>query len=331
MTDSSSGQEFGGPSFDALVSPEPEPPVDDLVVVEDVVTVEDDVSVEDDVTVIDDRSVADEVTVIEDGTLVDSLDRVRLFGLDLVNADGLEPVIEEILHGVRHDGELMPVVLTPNVDIVVHLDQAPSSIEAEMFQRAQLCLPDGQPLVMVSGFLGERLRARLPGSGLFYDLWPRIVEERMPAIVIASSDEISSMLEREHPKAGFIVPPMFDADDQGAIDEIVTEMLEAARAIRPHLILVGIGNPKDARIIASLFDRWDSKLGPKPLCLGLGGSFSMYLGLKKRAPSWIQKVGMEWFYRFLQEPRRLFHRYFVRDMAFFGIVRREWQASRSKR
>lgn len=272
-----------------------------------------------------------EIPPADDLTIVDDLDRVRLFGLDLVNAGSLHPVIEEILHGPRRDDEKLPVVLTPNVDIVVHLDRAPSSIEAEMFRRAQYCLPDGQPLVIVSRLLGERLKARLPGSGLFQHLWPKIVEASVPVMVVASSDDIAGRLEREHPKAGFIVPPMFDADDEGAIAEIVDGMLGAARAGRPDLILVGIGNPKDARIIAALFDRWDSRLGPKPLCLGLGGSFAMYLGLKKRAPDWVQRVGLEWFYRFLQEPRRLFHRYFVRDMAFFGIVRREWQSGRSAR
>lgn len=263
--------------------------------------------------------------------VTDDLERVTLFGLDLVNADSLDPVVEELLYGPRRDDDVLPLVLTPNVDILVHLDEAPDSVEAEMFRRAQYCLPDGQPLVIVSRFLGRRLRARLPGSGLFAELWPRLVAERLPVLVVASSDDVARRLEREHPKAGFIVPPMFDADDEGAITEIVDNLLAAARATRPGIIFVGIGNPKDARIIASLFERWDLRLGPKPLCLGLGGSFAMYLGLKKRAPAWIQTIGMEWFYRFLQEPRRLFHRYFVRDMAFFGIVGREWRRSRAGR
>ncbi len=275
--------------------------------------------------------VVDDVAVVDDVVVVDDLDRASLFGLELVNAASLGPVIDEILDGPRRDDQIQPVVLTPNVDIVVHLDQAPDSVEADLFRRAQFCLPDGQPLVMVSGLLGQRLAARLPGSGLFHDLWPRIVEQNLPALVIASSDDIAARLENEHPKAGFIVPPIFDADDDGAIAEIVDQLLAASRATRPNMVLVGIGNPKDARIIAALFERWDPTLGPKPLCLGLGGSFSMYLGLKKRAPSWIQRIGMEWFYRFLQEPRRLFHRYFVRDMAFFGIVWREWRSGRSSR
>ena len=270
----------------------------------------------------------DESAIKEDLSIVDGLHRTRLFGLDLVNAPSLDPVISEILGGSVCIGDSLPVVLTPNVDIVVQLDQSPGSPEVELFSRAQYCLPDGQPLVMVSRFLGEQIQARLPGSELFQELWPRVVADDIPAVVVASSDKIAGMLEARHPHASCVVPPMFDEDDTDAIADIVTDILAACRAVRPSLIFVGIGNPKDARIISALFDRWDPRLGQKPLCLGLGGSFSMHLGLKRRAPRIIQRVGMEWFYRFLQEPRRLFHRYFIRDMAFIGIVRREWRANR---
>lgn len=273
----------------------------------------------------------DDVTIVDDVTVVDDLERVRLFHLDLVNAESLRPVIREILHGPRRDDEIRPVVLTPNVDILVHLDEHPTSIEADLFRRAQYCLPDGQPLVIVSRLLGKPLAARLPGSGLFGDLWPQLVESGRSVLVVASSDDIAASLGREHPRAGFVVPPMFDVDDDEAIAEIVDDVLAAAMATGPDMVLVGIGNPKDARIITALLDRWETRLGPKPLCLGLGGSFAMYLGLKRRAPAWIQRIGMEWFFRFLQEPRRLFHRYFVRDLAFFGIAAREWRAGRSDR
>lgn len=268
----------------------------------------------------------------DDLRIVDDLDRVKLFGLDLVNASSLEPVVDEILTGPRRDDEVLPVVLTPNVDILVHLDQAqPDAPEVDLFRRAQFCLPDGQPIVAVSRFLRHRLGARLPGSELFERLWPRIVADDVPVIVVASNDLIAQRLEEQHTTGSYIVPPMFDADDDDAIADVVSDILSAVRATRPNLILVGIGNPKDARIISALFHRWETKLGPKPLCLGLGGSFLMQLGMKKRAPSWIQKIGMEWFYRFLQEPRRLFHRYFVRDTAFLGIAYREWRTTKANR
>ncbi len=279
------------------------------------------------------QPVSDEVTVSDDLVVLDDLERVNIFGLDMVNAESLEPVIEEILDGPRRDDHVQPVVLTPNVDILVHLDEDQQSVEADLFRRAQYCLPDGQPLVAVSRLVGQRLGARLPGSGLFAELWPRLVKRSTPVLVVASSDTIAQRLAAEHRAATTMVAPMFAATDDVAIAGIVDEILAAATATAApvDMVFVGIGNPKDARIIAALLDRWDEKLGPKPLCFGLGGSFAMYLGLKKRAPAWVQRIGMEWFFRFSQEPRRLFHRYFVRDMAFIGIARRQWSLTRSGR
>ncbi len=272
-----------------------------------------------------------EAVADDDGVMiVDSLRRTPMFGLRFVNAPDLEPVVDAIMTTPARDDDVVPALLTPNVDIVVHLDRAPGSVEAEMFRRAQYCLPDGAPLVWVSRWLSEPLGARLPGSGLFEALWPRVASERVPCVVVASSDDIAERLKREHPEADVVIPPMFDADDDSALTEIAEQILAAAAGVEPRLVLVGIGNPKDARIIANLLDRWPADLGPKPLCLGLGGSFAMYLGLKRRAPGWVQRIGMEWFFRFAQEPRRLFHRYFVQDMAFIAIVWRAWRARPAK-
>ena len=92
--------------------------------------------------------------------------------------------------------------------------------------------------------------------------------------------------------------------------------------------MLGVGSPKDARVIGAVLDRWGPDLGPRPVMMGFGASFAMYLGLTKRAPAWVQRIGMEWFHRFLHEPRRLFHRYFVRDVGFIPIAWREWRAGR---
>jgi len=120
---------------------------------------------------------------------------------------------------------------------------------------------------------------------------------------------------------------VFDEADDEAIEEIVTDMLDnAAQGSAPRFVLLGLGHPKDALLSRRLLERWPAGLGPRPLCCCLGGSFAMYTGLKRRAPQWMQDAGLEWFYRFLQEPRRLFRRYFVRDTAFFGIVLRAYRS-----
>lgn len=255
----------------------------------------------------------------------DGLDRIQLFGLPLVDAPSLEPVLAQMLDGAPPPDGLEPLVLTPNVDIVVHLHNNDDRVEADLFRRAQYCLPDGAPIVGASRLLGRPLGARLAGSDLFAMLWPRIVTQQVPVVVVASSEEIAAALADDDPQAEFIVPPMFDGDDPAQVGAVAGQVLEAARRVKPRLVLIGVGNPKDARVIGALLDRWDPSIGPVPLSMGLGASFALHLGLQKRAPRWIQRIGMEWFHRFAQEPRRLFRRYFVDDVAFIPIVWREWR------
>ncbi len=261
----------------------------------------------------------------DDLRVVDDLPRRRVFGLDFVAAEGLEAVVDAILDG-PYLSDRLPAVVTPNVDILVHLERNETSVETKVFHDAQFCLPDGQPIVIASRLLASPLPARLPGSGLFEKLWPRVCTEDVPVTVVASSDQIAEGLAAEHPRTQTIVAPMFTVDDTETQAALAAEVIERARQDCPRLVFVGIGNPKDARIIDQILRQWPSDLGPKPLCLALGASFAMYLGHAKRAPEWVQRVGMEWFYRFAQEPRRLFYRYFVRDTAFFGIVWRAWKS-----
>jgi N-acetylglucosaminyldiphosphoundecaprenol N-acetyl-beta-D-mannosaminyltransferase len=65
-----------------------------------------------------------------------------------------------------------------------------------------------------------------------------------------------------------------------------------------------------------------------PFAMGVGGTFDVVVGQVKRAPLWMQRSGFEWFFRFLQEPRRMFKRYFIDDMVFFWLLAKEWLKGR---
>ena len=264
---------------------------------------------------------------------VDSLVRRRLLGLDFVDAESLDPVVEAIVarHVPGTRGQVN-TVLTPNVDIMVQLDhdRSRSGIIWKMYRTSQFCLPDGQPIVLASRLLGRPLRARLTGSGLFAVLWPRLVAEERPIFVVASSEELASRLKAEYPPVSTSVPPMFPADDEATIEQIAESIIASGNLDGPHYVFLGLGHPKDALIADAVLRLWPIEYGRPPTILALGGSASMYVGITKRAPEWVQRIGMEWFYRFAQEPRRLFHRYFVRDTAFIGLVWREWWMRRQE-
>jgi len=260
----------------------------------------------------------------------DGLERQRLFGLTLVNAEAEQDVVESLMQTTpRWHPDVDPVVATPNVDILVQLNAHPSSDAANQFRRAQYVLPDGMPLVAVAPLLGARLKGRLAGSTLFSLLWPQLEAANTPVLAVCSSAEIGRLLARktDNEFAHYLVAPMLDVANPQQLSEFVDLVVAGALRANAKFVILGIGHPKDATIIRAVLQRWprDHAL---PMFLALGGSLGMYVGLQRRAPRWVQRVGMEWFFRFVQEPRRLFRRYFVQDMAFWGIVRREMRTAR---
>jgi hypothetical protein len=92
----------------------------------------------------------------------------------------------------------------------------------------------------------------------------------------------------------------------------------------------GPGEPGD-QAAGALIDHLRQLGRPVPVFLLIGGGFNMYVGRTRRAPRWVRRLGGEWFFRFLLEPRRLFRRYFIEDMRFLSIAAHEFQLSRATR
>jgi N-acetylglucosaminyldiphosphoundecaprenol N-acetyl-beta-D-mannosaminyltransferase len=96
------------------------------------------------------------------------------------------------------------------------------------------------------------------------------------------------------------------------------DVVEQIRAARPDLLFVAISSPKKEQFLG----RYQAEM-EIPFAMGVGGTFDVAIGHVRRAPPWMQKSGLEWFYRFLQEPRRMFRRYFIDDMAFVWLFIKE--------
>jgi N-acetylglucosaminyldiphosphoundecaprenol N-acetyl-beta-D-mannosaminyltransferase len=254
----------------------------------------------------------------------------NLFGFNFVSHHDVATIVDRIT-GPQPTDELLPFVLTPNVDYIVRLREAGLADLAKVLPQARYVLPDGQPIVWTSRFTGEPLAARLPGSTMFPVMWKRVVEERRPTVVIASTEETAARLRAEYPDAGVIVPPRFDAEDRRQIARVAEQCLALIRETKAEFVFVGISFPKQQRVALAVTDLMRAAGEVAPLFLLLGGSFEMYLGQVKRAPKWMQRVGLEWFFRFVQEPRRLFKRYFVTDVRFGWLFLGELARSRATR
>jgi N-acetylglucosaminyldiphosphoundecaprenol N-acetyl-beta-D-mannosaminyltransferase len=181
---------------------------------------------------------------------------------------------------------------------------------------SSLVFPDGMPLVWASGLLGCPLAERVTGV----DLVPRLAElsarKGYKIFLLGAkpgvAERVSRLLERNYP--GVQIVGTFAPVEENLIRMDHTEILRQIHAVSPDILLVAFGNPKQEKWI------WmhRRRLGV-PLSMGVGGSFDILVGDMRRAPRWVQKCGLEWAMRFLQEPVRLGPRY-LRDFA--GLARR---------
>lgn len=201
-------------------------------------------------------------------------------------------------------------VCTGNLD---HLAIAATDLEfRDAYLNADLVVADGAPVVWLSKLGGTPLKERVAGSDLFWTLGRASAESGITLFFLGgvegAADKAKAVLEERYPGVkivGTYCPPFATF----ATDEEQDRIRDQVKAANPDVLLVAFGAPKQEKWIAKHKDR----LGV-PVSIGVGGSFEMAAGILKRAPLWMQKVGLEWAFRFAQQPRRLFDRYIVRDV-----------------
>jgi N-acetylglucosaminyldiphosphoundecaprenol N-acetyl-beta-D-mannosaminyltransferase len=207
-------------------------------------------------------------------------------------------------------------ICTGNLDHLYLLEQ-----DAEFrhtYDTAALVLADGMPIVWLSRLQHlasrEQLQERVTGSDLFWELARASQTTGLRLFYLGgkpgAADGAMQEVKRRFPGAqivGTYCPP-FDTfgteEEQGRIRQMI-------RAAEPDVLLVGLGAPKQEKWIVAN----KSRLGV-PVSIGVGGTFEMASGQVKRAPRAFQRVGMEWAYRLVQDPRRLYRRYLCNDLPF---------------
>ena len=179
-----------------------------------------------------------------------------------------------------------------------------------------LVLPDGMPLVWASGLLGCPLAERVTGVDLVPRLAALSAKKGYRMFLLGGrpgvADRAAELLERNYP--GVQIVGTYAPAEENLIRMDHAEILNRVHSVKPDILLVAFGNPKQEKWI------WmhRKRLGV-PLAMGVGGSFDILVGDTQRAPRWIQQCGLEWAMRMVQEPARLGPRY-LRD--FMGLWRR---------
>jgi N-acetylglucosaminyldiphosphoundecaprenol N-acetyl-beta-D-mannosaminyltransferase len=242
--------------------------------------------------------------------------RICLYGVD-VDPVTLEEALQWITDAIA--GGRRGRIVTLNTTGLMQAEQ--DQFFQEFVAKADLVVPDGQPLVWLAPLFGHRLPERVAGIDLLEQLADRAAGQGHSLYLLGAEDDTlataASELIRRHP--GLVVA----GQHHGFLGDGAAEVAGAINASGAAILIVGMGSPRQERFID---DHWD-KLGVN-IAIGVGGSFEVLAKRVHRAPRWVQALGMEWAFRLLQEPRRLGRRYLE---TFLWLVKRTLPQVRRKR
>jgi N-acetylglucosaminyldiphosphoundecaprenol N-acetyl-beta-D-mannosaminyltransferase len=256
--------------------------------------------------------------------------RQFLFGIGL-DALTMSEAVEQALAWAHASAATCRFVVTPNVDHIVQLQANPALLAA--YRQAWLVLADGWPVVTAARWLGKRLPERVAGSDLVPAIfqacsaWPRHQEgdqERRTRVFLLGAapgvaEQAADRIAQRWPAVqvvGTDSPPLGFEHSKVENERILAKIAAAT----PHILVVGLGAPKQELWVAAHQHRIAA-----PLALCVGATIDFLAGKKRRAPRWMQSLGLEWLHRVSSEPSRLAKRYWHDARVFPQIVWREFR------
>lgn len=247
--------------------------------------------------------------------------RIPLFGIS-IDAMTMKEAVQFILESDSHLHPRCRYVVTPNVDHSVMLSKNVALQSA--YKDAELVLADGWPVVLASRLLGKALPERVTGA----DLIPALFEEtcqrqsELRAYLLGAGPGVAERAQENIQKkwpnvnvVGTYSPPFGFENDENETESILARIRDA----QPDLLVVGFGAPKQELWVHQHCQEISAKWA---FCVG--ACIDFLAEEKKRAPTWVQRLGLEWLFRLSTEPRRLFKRYAYDAFWFPYLVLKEW-------
>ena len=241
----------------------------------------------------------------------------------------MDEAVKEALSIINNPKEKPAYIATINVDFLVNcLGWFPRSLpnhELITFLRSHthLNVADGMPIVWLSKWLGFPLKQRIAGADLIPQLLKECQKSKLSIFILGGEGKvIQKAVDKIHLQypdihiAGILSPKITIAGgDLLHAKENDNALIEHINGTRPDILFLALGNPKQE----IWFNRNSHQL-KVPLSIGVGGTFNFIAGEVKRAPKSLQNLGLEWIYRFYQEPKRLWKRYVADGFQFLTML-----------
>jgi len=239
--------------------------------------------------------------------------KINILGVHFSNLD--EPQLVALLDDRIAEAQKTQVCFVPTNSI---LAARKSRYVMDVYNTADVVMCDGVPVKWAAGFLGTPLKERLTGFDFFPHFIQHCAQNNYSIYFLGAKKGVAKQLADMHQSrypgirvAGFCTPPFAAAfsEEQNAV------MRSAINAAKPDVLFVSLTAPKQDIWIHQQLEHLNVKLA-----IGVGAAFDSEAGSLKRAPILMQQMGLEWFYRFLQEPGRMFRRYFIEAPIFVPLV-----------
>ncbi len=219
--------------------------------------------------------------------------------------------IENMINQKKHS-----YIVEVNVDVILKIEQDPYL--KTIADHADLVLVDGMPLMWISKWKKRPVKAKISGSDLIHSVCKMAMEKNYSIFILGGSEGVPQKAGKNIKKSypglrlvGTYSPPIGFERNKSELEKINIMISDA----HPDILVVCFGCPKQEKWVYENYKTYGAKVS---LCAGATVDFMA--GRVKRAPKWMSNHGLEWFYRFLKEPRRLFKRYFIDDMRIFSLI-----------
>lgn len=202
----------------------------------------------------------------------------------------------------------------------VHCDQKMKDI----MSNADYVLTDGMPLVYMAKILGIRIPERIDGIGLMAKLIEFAEKKNLSVYLLGATQEVLDncikKIREKHPslKIAGSRNGYFNSDQTLTI---VNEIAD----VKPHILFLGMGSPYKEQFAHNY-----KNMLRVPIIQGVGGSFDVIAGMVKRAPKWVQQIGLEWMFRVIQEPKRMAWRYAKTNAICLSLFLKAFSVSKFK-
>jgi N-acetylglucosaminyldiphosphoundecaprenol N-acetyl-beta-D-mannosaminyltransferase len=240
--------------------------------------------------------------------------RINICGVE-IDRYNFDQVLERIIsHAIANKPP--EYVVTPNAMHILSLQK--DSLFREIYRQAFLVVPDGVSLLWAAQFLNTPLNGRVNGTDLFERLCAVAAEKGLKVFLLGgragAADAAKTVLEARHPDlkiVGTHCPPYGFESQSAELASIDAKI----KSVQPHLLFVGLGAPKQEKWISANYQELSV-----PISVGIGVSFELVADMVSRAPIWMQKTGLEWLFRLIVEPKRLWKRYIIGNPLFILLV-----------